>query len=116
MPLLPLVQSRPVGSLRIHALQAGLQRLDGGAMFGVVPKTLWERRLPADEKNRIPLGMRCLLIEHADELVLIDTGVGNKETEKFHGIYAIENAGADGRTALEDGIRAAGFTANDVTL
>jgi len=83
------VQSRTVGSLRVHALQAGLQRLDGGAMFGVVPKTLWERKIPADEKNRIPLGMRCLLVEHPDALVLIDTGVGDKETEKFHAIYGI---------------------------
>ena len=79
MPLLPLVQSRTVGSLRVHALQAGLQQLDGGAMFGVVPKTLWERKIPADAKNRIPLGMRCLLVEHPDALVLIDTGAGNKE-------------------------------------
>src|SRR5688500_20339904 len=66
MPLLPLVQTRSLGSLRIHALQAGLQHLDGGAMFGVVPKNLWERKIPADAKNRIPLGMRCLLIEHPD--------------------------------------------------
>lgn len=85
-------------------------------MFGVVPKTLWSRRLAADDRNRIPLGMRCLLIEHDDALVLIDTGSGNKETEKFHEIYGIENRGADGRTALEDGIRAAGFTSDDVTL
>src|SRR3982751_3991433 len=92
MPLLPLVESRTVGSLRVHALQAGLQRLDGGAMFGVVPKTLWERKIPADEKNRIPLGMRCLLVEHPDALVLVDTGVGDKETEKIGRIYGIENA------------------------
>jgi hypothetical protein len=102
MPLLPLVQSRNLGSLRIHALQAGLQQLDGGAMFGVVPKTLWERKIPADAKNRIPLGMRCLLIEHPEGLVLVDTGAGNKETEKFYGIYGIENApvGAIGPTQL----------------
>jgi len=112
----PLLASRAFGDWRIHAIQAGGQQLDGGAMFGVVPKTLWQRRLAADEMNRIPMGMRCLLIEHADELVLIDTGSGNKETTKFHGIYGIENEGADGRTALEDGIRAAGFTPDDVTL
>lgn len=112
----PLLESRSFGDWRIHAIQAGGQQLDGGAMFGVVPKTLWERRLPADEKNRIPLGMRCLLIEHADELVLIDTGSGNKDTDKFQGIYGIENKGADNRTALEDGIREAGFKPEDVTL
>lgn len=118
MPLLPLVQSRAVGSLRIHALQAGLQQLDGGAMFGVVPKTLWERRIPADAKNRIPLGMRCLLIEHPDGLVLVDTGAGNKESEKFYGIYGIENApvGAVGPTQLESALAEAGFSPGDVTM
>ena len=118
MPLLPLVESRTVGSLRVHALQAGLQRLDGGAMFGVVPKTLWERKIPADEKNRIPLGMRCLLVEHPDALVLVDTGVGDKETEKFHGIYGIENApvGDAGPTQLESALREAGFSAADVGI
>jgi glyoxylase-like metal-dependent hydrolase (beta-lactamase superfamily II) len=112
----PLHVSRQFGDWKIHAIQAGGQQLDGGAMFGVVPKTLWQRRLAADEKNRIPMGMRCLLIEHADELVLIDTGSGNKESQKFHDIYGIENAGEGGRTALEDGIRAAGFATEDVTL
>lgn len=112
----PLHDVRTLGRWRIHAIQAGGQQLDGGAMFGVVPKTLWERRLAADAKNRIPMGMRCLLVEHEDELVLIDTGVGNKETTKFHEIYGIENTVGDGPTALEDGIRAAGFSPNDVTL
>jgi glyoxylase-like metal-dependent hydrolase (beta-lactamase superfamily II) len=118
MPLLPLVQSRSVGSLRVHALQAGLQQLDGGAMFGVVPKTLWQRHIPADERNRIPLGMRCLLIEHPDGLVLIDTGVGNKETQKFYDIYGIENApvGSDGPTQLESALAEAGFSPADVTM
>lgn len=112
----PLVETRTLGRWRMHALQAGGQQLDGGAMFGVVPKTLWERRIAADVKNRIPLGMRCLLVEHDDGLVLIDTGLGNKENAKFLDIYGVENAGADGRTALEDGLREAGFAAADVTL
>ncbi len=112
----PLLDTRTIGRLRVHAIQAGGQQLDGGAMFGVVPKTLWSRRIEADDKNRIPLGMRCLLIEHDDGLILLDTGSGNKETPKFHDIYAIENRGGEGRTALEDGIRAAGFTAEDVQL
>lgn len=112
----PLLETRTLGRWRIHAIQAGGQQLDGGAMFGVVPKTLWERRLPADPKNRIPMGMRCLLIEHDDGLVLLDTGSGNKETTKFHDIYGIENGGENGRTALEDGIRMAGFTPDDVKL
>ncbi len=117
----PLVETRKVGRLTVHAIQAGGQKLDGGAMFGVVPKPLWERRIAADERNRIPLGMRCLLIEHESGLVLIDTGAGNKENEKFHDIYGLENAGNsahDGvrRTALEDGIVAAGHAIDDVTL
>ena len=85
-------------------------------MFGVVPKPLWEKRIPADERNRIQLGMRCLLIEHPDGLLLIDTGAGNKETPKFLDIYGIENEGAQARTALEDGIRAAGHAPEAVSV
>ena len=112
----PLVHTRAFGTWRVHAIQAGGQKLDGGAMFGVVPKPLWSRRITADERNRIQLGMRCLLIEHPNELVLIDTGAGNKENEKFHDIYGLENAGGAGRTMLEDGIRQAGFALDDVTM
>jgi glyoxylase-like metal-dependent hydrolase (beta-lactamase superfamily II) len=100
--------------MRCHALEAGRQHLDGGAMFGVVPKPLWEKRIPADARNRIPLAMRCLLLEHPDGLVLIDTGLGNKENEKFRDIYGIENAGADGRTQLEDALRQLGHAPEDV--
>ncbi len=117
----PLHETRRHGRWTVHAIQAGGQQLDGGAMFGVVPKPLWDRKLPADERNRIPMGMRCLLIEHEAGLVLIDTGAGHKETEKFYGIYGVENspeqAGAPadpGPTALEAGIRAAGFTPDDI--
>ena len=118
MPLLPLVQSRTVGSLRVHALQAGLQQLDGGAMFGVVPKNLWERKIPADARNRIPLGLRCLLIEHPDALVLVDTGIGDKESDKFTAIYGVENApvGTVGPTQLESALAEAGFAAADVDV
>lgn len=112
----PLVESRTLGRWRMHAIQAGGQRLDGGAMFGVVPKTLWEKRIAADERNRIQLGMRCLLIEHDVGLILIDTGAGSKEDPKFYDIYGIENPGSPGPTQLEDGIRAAGFTPEDVSL
>jgi glyoxylase-like metal-dependent hydrolase (beta-lactamase superfamily II) len=106
--------TRELGRFRLHALDAGLQRLDGGAMFGVVPKPLWEKRIAPDERNRIRLAMRPLLVETGDELVLIDTGAGNKEDAKFHDIYGIENAGQP--TALEDAIRGAGFQPSDVTL
>ena len=108
------VVSCEVGRFRVYALDAGLQRLDGGAMFGVVPKPLWEKKIAADDRNRIPLAMRPLLVETSDELVLIDTGAGNKEDEKFREIYGLENDGDP--TALEDSIRAAGFLPSDVTL
>ncbi len=112
----PLVQSRKLGGLTIHALQAGGQKLDGGAMFGVVPKPLWERRIRADERNRIQLGMRCLLIEHASGLILVDTGAGNKEDAKFRDIYGIENEGAEGRTSLEGALAELGMSPGDVSI
>ena len=111
---LPLVRTRPLGRFTLHALEAGLQRLDGGAMFGVVPKPLWQKRIAPDDRNRIPLALRCLLVETTDALVLIDNGVGNKEDPKFHDIYGIENAGSP--TRLEDAIRAAGFEPGDITI
>ena len=111
---LPLVRTTTVGDLTVHALEAGLQWLDGGAMFGVVPKPLWERRIPADERNRIPLGLRCLLVEAPGALVLVDTGIGNKESDKFRSIYGVDNAGTPSR--LEDAIRAAGHAPEDVDI
>ena len=112
----PLVLRRKIGALSVHAIQAGGQRLDGGAMFGVVPKPLWEKRIPADERNRIQLGMRCLLIEHPSGLILIDTGAGNKENEKFKDIYGLENEGSAGRTMLEDGLKEVGVSPTDIAL
>lgn len=116
IPARPSVDTMSLGRLRIHAIQAAGQKLDGGAMFGVVPKPLWEKRIPADERNRIGLGMRCLLVEHDDGLVLIDTGVGNKENDKFRDIYGVENAGEGGGTWLEDGLTRLGFAPGDVKL
>lgn len=103
-----------VGGLRCFTLEGGRQRLDGGAMFGVVPKPLWERRIPADERNRIPLAMRCLLIEHPEGLVLIDSGAGNKEDAKFRDIYGLDNAGASGATALEDALTDLGYRPDEI--
>jgi len=115
-PLPPLVDTWKVGRLTVHAIHAGSIRLDGGAMFGVVPRPLWEKRIAPDEKHRIPLCMRCLLVEHDDGLVLIDTGAGNKETSKFYELYGIANAGANGRTRLEDGLASLGYRPEDVKL
>jgi len=100
--------------LRITTIDAGSLWLDGGAMYGVVPKPLWERRSEPDDRNRIPLAMRCLLVETADARVLIDTGVGAKETEKFAGIYRVDNAGSP--TRLEDSLRAAGVEPDSIDI
>lgn len=116
---LPLSRTARLGELRIHAIDAGLQWLDGGAMFGVVPKPLWERKIPADERNRIPLALRCLLVETQDELVLIETGIGNKESQKFTDIYGVDNAPPEGRPGadrLQSAILDLGFTVEDVTV
>jgi glyoxylase-like metal-dependent hydrolase (beta-lactamase superfamily II) len=106
--------SRKLGKFTLHALDGGFVKLDGGAMFGVVPKPLWEKRIPADETNRIPLAMRCLLVETPDGLVLIDNAVGNKENDKFIEIYGVENDGD--RTRLERSLKSAGFTVDDVDI
>ncbi|PYO79234.1 MAG: MBL fold metallo-hydrolase [Gemmatimonadetes bacterium] len=111
-----MVERRKIGALTVHAIQAGGQKLDGGAMFGVVPKPLWEKRIAADERNRIQLGMRTLLIEHQSGLILIDTGAGNKENEKFKDIYGIENEGAARLTMLEDGLARIGVRPSDIVL
>ena len=114
-----LVRSFKVGSLRCHTLEGGLQRLDGGAMFGVVPRPLWEKAIRPDERHRIPLAMRCLLVEHPDGLVLIDTALGGKEDTKFKDIYGIANeshrAGESSTlTQLDDALEAAGYNAADI--
>jgi glyoxylase-like metal-dependent hydrolase (beta-lactamase superfamily II) len=111
---LTLQQSFTIGRLRCHTLEGGRQRLDGGAMFGVVPRTLWKTRIEPDDRNRIPLAMRCVLVEHPDGLVLIDTALGNKEDSKFLNIYGVENQGLEGATQLEDALASAGFLPRDV--
>lgn len=109
-----LARSFQVGRLRCHTLEGGRQRLDGGAMFGVVPRPLWQTRAVPDERHRIPLAMRCLLVEHPDGLVLIDTALGNKEDRRFLDIYGVENAGLEGATQLEDALASAGYLPADV--
>ncbi|MDX1438713.1 MAG: MBL fold metallo-hydrolase [Rubricoccaceae bacterium] len=75
---------------QLDIIHAGFLRLDGGAMFGIVPKPLWERRIPADDKNRILLAMRCLLLRGHGRTILVDNGVGDKYTEKFGEIYGVD--------------------------
>jgi glyoxylase-like metal-dependent hydrolase (beta-lactamase superfamily II) len=82
--------------MELHVINTGYFKLDGGAMFGVVPKTIWERTNPADEKNMCSWAMRCLLITQGDQSILIDNGIGNKQSEKFfsyyylHGDYSLD--------------------------
>jgi glyoxylase-like metal-dependent hydrolase (beta-lactamase superfamily II) len=81
------------GERTITVLSDGLQRLDGGAMFGVVPRVLWEKKLPPDERNRIRLGMNCLLIEGPEGRTVVEVGSGGKDDAKFQDIYGIERDG-----------------------
>jgi glyoxylase-like metal-dependent hydrolase (beta-lactamase superfamily II) len=85
-----------LGDLRVEVLSDGFQRLDGGAMFGIVPKPLWERRIPPDERNRIRLALRCLLVWTPSGPALVDTGIGPKEEvrdPRFCDIYGVEREG-----------------------
>lgn len=100
--------------IRVFALDAGTVRLDGGAMFGVVPRALWSRRIEPDEENRIPLTMRCLLVETGDSLILVDSGAGNKSDEKLRAIYGIDNAGDP--TRLETSLAALGVSPGDIDI
>ena len=111
-----LVHTFTVGRLRCHTLEGGIQRLDGGAMFGIVPKPLWEKRAAPDERNRITLALRCLLVEHPDGPILMDTGVGDKDDAKFRDIYGIENQGRAGGTQLDDALAEVGLAPGDIKL
>ena len=97
------VPTLQIGPYRVRFVSGGRFRLDGGAMFGVVPKVLWNRVAPADEKNRIQMGMNCLLIEGDGKRVLVDAGSGTKVDAKFRDIYAIERP-----EGLIDELKAAG--------
>ncbi len=111
---MPLARTMEVGGIRIHALEAGVQWLDGGAMFGVVPRPLWEKRISPDDRHRIPLALRCLLVEAPNALVLVDSGIGNKEGEKFRDIYGVDNHGNP--TRLEDALGSQGIAPADIDL
>lgn len=111
---LPLTRTLMVGDIRVHALEAGIQWLDGGAMFGVVPRPLWEKRIVPDGRHRIPLALRCLLIEAPNALVLVDTGVGSKESEKFRRIYGLDNEGSP--TRLENALASLEVAPGDIEM
>ena len=108
---MPRIES---GDIRVQTVMAGSLRLDGGAMFGVVPRTLWSRRTHADERNRIQLAMRCLLIETQSATVLVDTGLGNKDDDRFRDIYGVSNPGEP--TLLESSLRELGVEPGQVDI
>jgi glyoxylase-like metal-dependent hydrolase (beta-lactamase superfamily II) len=96
--------------MNIHIVETGFFKLDGGAMFGVVPKSMWNKLNPADENNMCTWAMRCLLIEVDDRLILIDTGMGNKQDEKFRSHFY-----PHGNESLNSSIAKLGFSTEDIT-
>ena len=96
--------------MKLHTLNTGFFKLDGGAMFGVVPKQLWQRTNPADENNLCTWAMRSLLIEDGDRLILVDTGIGNKQDDKFFSHYHLH-----GTDSLDGNLKALGFQRSDIT-
>jgi glyoxylase-like metal-dependent hydrolase (beta-lactamase superfamily II) len=96
--------------MQLHVINTGLFKLDGGAMFGVVPKTIWQKTNPADEHNMCTWAMRCLLVEDGDRLILIDTGIGQKQSEKFFSHYFLH-----GDQTMDQSLAAKGFHRDDIT-
>ena len=96
--------------MRLYTIEAGNFKLDGGAMFGVVPKSLWSRTNPPDSNNMIDMAARCLLIEDGNRLILIDNGMGNKQSDKFYGYYY-----QWGDHSLETSLKKYGFRKDDIT-
>lgn len=96
--------------MKLYTIETGKFKLDGGAMFGVVPKTIWNKLNPADDNNLISLAMRCLLIEDGNRLILIDNGIGNKQDDKFFGHYYLH-----GDDSLEKSLAKYGFHYDDIT-
>ncbi|WP_130734890.1 MBL fold metallo-hydrolase [Flavobacterium sp. J27] len=96
--------------MNLYPIEAGNFKLDGGAMFGVVPKTIWNETNPADSNNLIDIAARCLLIEEGNRLILIDTGMGNKQSEKFFGYYHLW-----GNHSLDKSLKEKGFHRDDIT-
>lgn len=96
--------------MNLHVINTGFFKLDGGAMFGVVPKSIWQKTNPADENNLCSWAMRCLLIEDGNQLVLIDNGLGNKQDAKFFAHYYLH-----GNDSLEKSLGHAGFSKEDIT-
>lgn len=96
--------------MNLHTIDTGFFKLDGGAMFGVVPKSIWNKSNPADDNNLCTWAMRCLLIEDEGRLILVDTGIGNKQDEKFFSHYYLH-----GDATMNKSLAALGYTREDIT-
>jgi len=96
--------------MKIYPVETGNFKLDGGAMFGVVPKSIWQKTNPADSNNMISMSMRCMLIEDGDRLTLVDTGLGSKQSDKFFGYYYLY-----GDHSLDSSLALHGFHRDDIT-
>src|SRR5690349_7863420 len=96
--------------MKLYTINTGYFKLDGGAMFGVVPKSIWNKLNPADENNMCNWALRCMLIDTGDKRILIDTGMGNKQDAKFFGHYYLH-----GNETLETSLTDKGFTKDDIT-
>jgi glyoxylase-like metal-dependent hydrolase (beta-lactamase superfamily II) len=96
--------------MNLYTIDTGFFKLDGGAMFGVVPKTIWQKTNPADANNMCTWAMRCLLVEDAGRLILIDTGIGNKQSEKFFSYYFLH-----GDATMDSSLAKHGFHRDDIT-
>lgn len=96
--------------MQLYPIESGNFKLDGGAMFGVVPKALWQKTNPADNNNMIDIAARCLLIEDGNRLILIDTGMGNKQSDKFYGYYYLW-----GNDSIDKSLKTYGFHRDDIT-
>ncbi len=107
--MLPAVME--LGDFDLTVVGDGGFRLDGGAMFGVVPRVLWEKEAPPDDRNRIGMATNCLLVARGNDLLLIDTGIGDKHDTRFRQMYAMDESA----TRLPDSIRQAGYELGDVT-
>jgi glyoxylase-like metal-dependent hydrolase (beta-lactamase superfamily II) len=96
--------------MKLYSVNTGFFKLDGGAMFGVVPKSIWNRIYPADENNLITLALRCLLVEDDGRLILIDNGIGDKQDAKFFSHYYLH-----GEDTLNSSLAKHGFNRDDIT-
>ena len=99
-----------LGELEFHIIEAGRFALDGGAMFGVIPKPMWEKKAPADSRNRIAMAMNSILVHAGGKRILIETGAGDKHNDKFRDIYALEGPN------LVEGLRHYGHHADDIDI